>query len=259
MIWRLVFFVSRFRIPSHRDSDLHGRNSFFSELTVESIIGLFAFPSRGGHSAHSRRRHPFVFPHVRHPSRRRWDKSVRAFCSRRLSLGYTLLSRYFIRERLSFTFTRETGDCVADDARRASPIKRAGVERGGGGGMAGSSLPTFPLRFFSLVTFDSPTFALAMPPRRGRATSEREKVGTLICRAFCARENARRVLIAAWLSRTIYSPIRWKRIYHSFPFAFFPSPLLFPLSFSLSPLTDSACTARERSHTNLHENVANSL
>lgn len=94
------------------------------------------------------------------------------------------------------------------------------------------------------------------------ARLEREEAGILICRAFCARENARRVLIAAWLSHAIYSPIRWKRIYHSFSFPFFspsPSPSLLH-SFPLSPLTDSACTSqRARSHTNLHENVAKGL
>lgn len=213
-------------LASRRDLNLCGRNSFFSELPLESIIDIFAFLSRSGHSAHSRSRHiPLFFRTFDGKASMRREHS-RIFWIFRLSLERALLSRYFV-ESASRSFTRETSDCVADDARRASPIKRAELSAGS----AGSSLPTFPLRFFSLVTFDSPTFALAMPPRRGRATLKREKVGTLICRAFCAWENARRVLIAAWLSRTIYSPIRWKRIYHSFPFAFAPPPPPDPSSF----------------------------
>jgi len=129
------------------------------------------------------------------------QKHSRTFCSLKTFVrAGPLLSRYF--ESASRSFTRETGDCVADDARRASPIKRAELSAASAVHGGFSSLPTFPLRFFfSLVTFDSPTFALAMPPRRGRArrekVREREKVGTLMCRAFCAWENARRVLIAA--------------------------------------------------------------
>jgi len=170
------------------------------------------------------------------------QKHSRTFCSLKTFVrAGPLLSRYF--ESASRSFTRETGDCVADDARRASPIKRAELSVRRRRYTAGSRLcrPSLFVFFFSLVTFDSPTFALAMPPRRGRArrekVGEREKVGTLMCRAFCAWENARRVLIAAWLSRMIYSPIRWKRIYHSFPFAFAPPPFLL-FAFSI----DSACS-----------------
>lgn len=187
---------------------------------------------------------------------------MRRECSAPSALGGFRVSFSLFHSRTPLVLSHERSATVLLMMREEHhpPIKRARVEHGGGGSMADSSLPTFPLRFFLPRYLRLPDICTRHAAEaRPSHVREREKVGTLICRAFCARENARRVLIAAWLSRTIYSPIRWKRIYHSFPFAFFPSSPLFPLSFSLSPLTDSACTTRERPHTNLHENVATNL
>lgn len=126
-----------------------------------------------------------------------------------LSLGCASLPRYVpVRER-PHSFTREPGNCVADDARRASPIKRA--ERGDGG-HGGSSLPTFPLRFFSLVTFDSPTFALAVPsdarPRLRPSGKERENGKAHLYAAPFVPRRMREVSAHRGVTQPHDSPIR---------------------------------------------------
>lgn len=179
-------------LDRHRDSDLRGCNSFFSELAVESIIGLFAFPSRSGLDTF--------------PSSASLCFSTRSTSASSMTREYSAPSalRGF---RVSFSLFRSRTPLALSHERSATvllmmreehhpPIKRARVEHGGG--MAGSSLPTFPLRFFLPRYLRLPDICTRHAAEaRPSHVREREKVGTLICRAFCARENARRVLIAA--------------------------------------------------------------
>lgn len=156
-------------------------------------------------------------------------------------------------ENTSRSFTRETGDCVADDARRASPIKRAELSA------ASSSLPTFPLPFFFLPRYlRLPDICTHHAAEARLSPGWRERTQAYLYAAPFVHGRMRGECSSPRDSATRYIHRFDENVFIIRFLSLFSPPLLH--SFPLSPLTDSACTSeRARSHTNLHENVAKEL
>lgn len=99
-------------------------------------------------------------------------------------------------ESASRSFARETGDCVADDARRASPMKRAELSAAA---TAGSSLPTFPLLFFLPRYLRLPDICTHHAAEARLSPCRRERGGRhtymprLLCTGECEASAHRRV------------------------------------------------------------------